>query len=794
MSRIACALTAALLVLWCLPAQAKPPAGITIDVDLGYNGWVQPGRVNPVTVDMENASADLNLSGDLVLEYDGVEYVTRLELPTPSRKRFHLYFPCGAYPPVLVLRVRTKAYTEEFQLDTYRRTLEPADANILVLTSQSGSLGALSRLPGVRIHRDLYNSRAPDLGTSRSFVAYYDVADLEPNPKFFARADTIVLGDVDYQQVTPELAEAIKARVSGGASLIFSLGLNGAAVAASPLGELCPLKARGTVQTTDLGSFGSHYGISAQGAPATLAVGALDDGAQVAEWAGEYPVVVRQLRGSGRVTALAFDFTTQPFKQDEALAPVFIDSALRVEDSVHVTDWFVHPHSVSSVLLGLSEATPMAPWFVLLFLAAYIVLVGPANFIILGRLKRRTLVWTTIPLLIVGFSYLGLSTGYFYRGGDSVAAYFQELHIYPGADYIPYQATMLLFTAERMRVEVEVPDESAFFYPDVPVVYDEYGFGRGGGRLQGFGSGRIDNSKQPLLTTTQSKWQPKDYFYRGYYRLPAKVQAQLTATYRAAQPDIEGTFSLDLPFDLYDSRVYSPGGGNQRLGDLAGLGTYQLQGNQTAVSGRLDPENYLVASREELRAALAQSIRLGHSYRDEVLLVGFTEQVDVLAEFKRPHIEHNLTMVVVHLPFESVVATEGQPRVVRTRLVGGAGFAAFERDRFSGSGAAGQPYSLAADGFLDVSYTVAGRIGGRSILKLSLLGQSSQDQQPLGDFSSVMEVEAWDGQRWRSVRVPPNETALELPLGSLLGQDRSVTVRFHARGDFVLGTPVGDAW
>ncbi|GEM_PF-3577058 len=782
-----------LLALWCQPAWSRPPEGITIDVELGYNGWIQPGRVNPVTVDLENQSADLNLSGDLVLEHDGVEYVTRLELPTPSRKRFHLYFPCGAYVPVLVLRVRTKAYTEEFQLDAYRRMLQPADANILVLTRQSGSLGALNRLPGVRMHRDLYNTRAPDLGTSQTHVAYLDIADVDANPKFFARADTIVLGDVDYQQVTPELAEALKARVAGGACLIFSLGLNGAAVAASPLAGLCPLNATGTVQTTDLGSFGARYGISAESAPATLAVGTLDGGAEVANWAGEYPVVVRKLRGSGRVTALAFDFTAQPFRQDAALAPIFIDSALKVEDSVHVTDWFVHPHSVSNVLLGLSEATPMTPSFVLLFLLAYIVLIGPLNFIILGRLKRRTLVWTTIPLLIVGFSYLGLSTGYFYRGGDSVAAYFQELHVYPDADYTPYQTTMLLFTAERMRVELEVPDESAFMYPDVPVIYDQYGFGRGGGRMQGLGSGRIDNTGQPLLTTTQGKWQPKDYFYRGYYGLPATARASLTATYRTAQPEIEGSFSLDLPFDLYDSRVYWPGGGSQRLGNLAGVGTYNLYGGQSNVGGEMSADNYLVNSREELRAALAQSVQAGHRYRDEVLLVGFTEQVEVLAEFSRPHVEHDLTMVVVHLPFAAVIAGDGQPQVVRSRLVGGAGFAAFDRERFVRAGAAGQPYLIQADGFIDVSYTVAGRIDGNSRLKLSLLGQDGQNQ-PLGDFSSLLRVEAWDGQHWRGVRVPVGESALELPLGSMLAADSSVVVRIHAVGEIVLGTPLGDAW
>jgi hypothetical protein len=49
---------------------------------------VQLGRVNPIVINLENASQATNLSGDLVLRYNETEYVTRLELPTPSKKRF----------------------------------------------------------------------------------------------------------------------------------------------------------------------------------------------------------------------------------------------------------------------------------------------------------------------------------------------------------------------------------------------------------------------------------------------------------------------------------------------------------------------------------------------------------------------------------------------------------------------------------------------------------------------------------------------------------------------------------
>jgi hypothetical protein len=784
---------AAALLAIVTPAQAKPPPGIEIKYEVGYNGWVQLGRINPLVVDMENTSADLNLSGELVLDYEGVEYASRLELPAPSRKRFYIYFPCDNYPPVLVLRVRTKAYTEQFEISTFRRYLPAPDANVLVLTSQGGSLGVLNQLPGVRLNRNLHDSHTAKFVTSKTFTAYYDLADVDPNPKFFARADAIVLADIDYQQVTPELAETLKACVSGGTSLIFSLGLNGAGVSASPLAEICPLRTDSTVQTMDLGSFGRHYGITTVGAPATLAVGSVAPGAVVSDWAGEYPVVARMLRGSGRVTALAFDFTAVPFKQNPALAPIFIDSALRVEDSVQVKNQFVHPQDVSDHLEGLSEARPMEPWFVFLFLLAYVALVGPANFFLLGKLKRRTLVWTTLPVIIIGFSYLGLSTGYFYRGSNNVTAYFQELHVFPGADYMPYQTTMLVFTAERTQYELEVPDKSAFLYPDVPMVVDQTMFAGGGRAIRSFSDSQVDNFRQPRISTSQGKWIPKVYFYRGYFSLGADAASNLSGTYGSGQPAVQGTFRLNLPFDLYNCKIYMPGGGSYNLGDIAGQGEYQASGDQTNIGGRLNADNYLVAAADNFRAGMASAVRAGSVYRDELLLVGFTEKVEALAEFKRPHAQHNLTMAVIHLPFAASVSDSGTTAISRTKLVGGAGFAVYD-DWFYRGGAAGQTYLLPENSFMDLSYEVAGRLTSSNFLHLSLVGQSSQDNQPITDFSSLISIEIWDGERWRGVRVPPNEAAVDIPIGSAVDTDRRVLVRILSQGELILGVPLGDVW
>lgn len=805
MSKIAL-LVAVFVVILCATlfssvVHAKPPAGIKLTAEVGYDGWVQPSRINPVIVDMENSSQSLNLAGDLVLEYNGTEYTTRLDLPAPSKKRFYLYFPCDNWPPYLLLRVRTKQYTDQFDLTQLYKAMQPSDASAIVLTQQSGSLGSVNQLPTVRLERDLYRNETAELETGKLFVSYFDVSEVDPTPKFFSQANMIVLADIDYQQVTPQLAEALKACVTGGGSLVFSLGLNGAGVTASPLAELCPLSVTGTTQISDLGDFGRLYRIN-PGAAATFAYGVVDPQADVLFNAGKLPAVIRASRGSGIVTAFAFDYTQAPFKSSPALQRIFADSALQIRNSVNVSNWFVHPQFVAEILKQLSEAVPMRPLFVFLFLLVYIVLIGPVNFLILSRLKRRTLIWSTIPLIILGFSWFGLETGRFYRGSNNVCAYVQELHVFPDSTYTPYQTVMLMFTAERTTYNLIVPDASAFLYPEIPAVIPDYAFGGGASGvagMRGLSNSRIDNSKLPSVRTTQGKWTSKEYFYQGYLNVGATVTAELTGERRDGRIiDASGQFTLDLPFNLYDSYIVGPSGSYMRQGYIEGKSTNKLVWGNDAAPGKALPgqaEDYLLAHIADVAQKQRDSSEFGLRYRNELLLVGFTNQVEALAKFDRPHKEHLLTMVVVHLPYQPVVPTDGQAsRNIRGIIIGGSGFEMRDRDYMHNSSQVERQYTMKNGSYFDVQYEVSGALNSGGHLLLHLKGYELAKYDPVADLSFFVNVNAWNGRQWIPVTVPADNTAMDIPLGGVLGKDRRVTLRFRAKTDFVLEVPGADAY
>jgi hypothetical protein len=773
-------------------ALAEPPEGISIEVEVGYNGYVALASVNPVIVDLENSSADINLSGEIALSYNGIEYVSKLELPPPSKKRLYLYFPCDSWPPVLQLIVRTRAYTESFDLSRAYKPMNSGDVSVVVLTRQPGSLGVLNQVTVANLERDLYRESTPLVDSGKVYVSYFDIDEVDLNPKFFSRAQTIIVADVDYEQVETELAETLKAAAAGGSSVVFSLGLHGAGLASSPLAELCPLVVSDTIQTTELGGFGANYAINATEAPATLAVGQLQPGASGEAWAGQLPVVASMDYGGGKVTALAFDYAAAPFKQNPALAQLLVDNTLQVSNSAGVRDTFLHPESVSLILKGLTEAKPISPGYVLLFLLLYIVLIGPINFLILRRMKRRTLVWATIPVIIVAFAWFGLNTGYLTRGSDNVVAAFQELHVYPNSDYAPYQNLMLVFTAQRTKYTLEIPDRSAFIYADVPLVLDSWAFGAGRAQsMRGISGGKVDNSASPVITTTQGQWTSKEYMYQGNMALETEVTADLTAAHgENSLYNLAGSFSLDLPFDLQSCYLFAPFY-YQQVGDIAGQGTYQLPLQQNSGAAWPNQDNYLIQNIQTFNSQQRESATGSMLYRDEILLVGFTNNVEALADFKRPHKQHQLTMVVVHLPYTTILPTSGTPEIARTRLMGGQSFERYESHSYSygRSRAVAPMMHIERDGYIDVSYELVGNMGRRNNLLIYLEGQQLQDYSAIKDFYPLLTILVERDGVWQERELNPGDASIFLDIGGAIQPDGHVVVRFKARDDFVLKVP-----
>ena len=92
----------------------------------------------------------------------------------------------------------------------------------------------------------------------------------------------------------------------------------------------------------------------------------------------------------------------------------------------------------------------------LLLLGAYILLIGPVNYIVLRRLDRREWAWVTMPLLIVVFAVGAYGFGAALRGSNVIINEVAIVRGAPGATDGAAQVYLGVFSPSRETYQLEV--------------------------------------------------------------------------------------------------------------------------------------------------------------------------------------------------------------------------------------------------------------------------------------------------------------------------------------------------
>jgi len=186
---------------------------------------------------------------------------------------------------------------------------------------------------------------------------------------------------------------------------------------------------------------------------------------------GDRVVAAERPYGSGTVTLLGFDPSVDWIAQTDAskglwrrlLPPRGADGLTFTNDNMLV-------NAVSQLP---SLALPPTGGLIAL-LGAYIVLIGPLNYLVLKRLDRREWAWLTMPLLIVVFAVGAYGYGAILRGSDVIVNEVAIVRGAPGATDGTAQVYLGIFSPSRGVYQVRVPGGALL---STPVV--EAGFGGG---------------------------------------------------------------------------------------------------------------------------------------------------------------------------------------------------------------------------------------------------------------------------------------------------------------------------
>ncbi|MCC7447740.1 MAG: hypothetical protein IT324_10000 [Anaerolineae bacterium] len=398
---------------------------VVINLEAGFEGYFRPDRWVPLLVSVSNDGPDI--SGELRVTSNGTfglsdnTYRTSIELPTGSSKQVFLYInlESGAQHVKVELANDAGIITD---VTRPMRGIMGADLLYAVITeSPRGTI-------------DLKNVRS---GIGEAFQVTWRLDNIPRAVDGLRALDVMLLTDVDSGNLTTEQRRAIDEWVLGGGHLIVGGGPNWQKTQAG-VTNLLPIKPASTTTLTSLPSVAAFAGRPTDNlnssTPIVVVQGQPVPGARALIEESGVPLVTRIQHGLGAVDYLAVDPGLEPYQSWANRASFWFTLFTTTEQQPSWTMGITDARN-GNLAANLIKGLRLPDVFQLCgFLAIYIIVIGPLNYLILKRLGRRELAWITIPILILGYSVVAYMTGFSLRGTQATINKMALVQVWPGSN------------------------------------------------------------------------------------------------------------------------------------------------------------------------------------------------------------------------------------------------------------------------------------------------------------------------------------------------------------------------
>ncbi|MCA9964797.1 MAG: hypothetical protein KC423_11155 [Anaerolineales bacterium] len=445
--------TLALLLIFMPPAaaQEESDSGIEMSVRAGFDGYYKQEYWLPVHVTVANSgpgfSGSLQIKTGSELTNDEVIYSAPIDLPTQSNKRLTLY---------IFLNNLTERVTAEL-VDNNGRLRHTTPSNPMRNWSLQGRLyGVISPKPDeFTFLEDAINV---DAGTAVAVLTFDDLPDLAAG---WQPLDVLVINDSDSDTLTGDQRTALAQWVNNGGQLVVTGG-PGWQKTTTALADLLPVTVSGSESRSDLPGLAEQVGIPFRDAgPYVVASSSLRSGGETIYHEDGLPLIARRSWGRGTVYFLALDPTLAPLLDWDGSNRLWADMA-RTQPGLQpwglgVQNYYAAATAVSSLpSLVLPSFTGL-----IIFLLAYIALIGPINYLVLKRLQRRELAWITIPAIVAVFTIGTYLVGFQIKGNDTIINQMSVIYGQLGdGDTLTRQSLIGLYSPRRTTYSLTLPSSS----------------------------------------------------------------------------------------------------------------------------------------------------------------------------------------------------------------------------------------------------------------------------------------------------------------------------------------------
>lgn len=406
------------------------------------DGHARLGTWMAIQVDLENAGQPV--SGELRLT-GGVQGQTRfgtpVDLPTGSRKRYTLY----AQPPAFGDHLEVAVVAAGKPVATRQVAFVAADPSQLLV-------GVVAERPD-RIIGDLGVLTTPN--TVPPAIVALTIETLPERVEALSAIDRLVWQDVDASDLSPAQLGALRGWIAGGGRLVIVGGTGGPGLLSALPDELLPFRPSATVDVP-ASALGTLLGELPSTATDLTALGGPAGAGRTLATVGDRVVAAELTFGNGSVTILGFDPTTPWIADSKADAAIWRRVLPARSGSAVFTSGADDSQLVNAVSsLSAAALPPIGGLFALL--VAYIVLIGPVNYLVLRRLGRRELAWLTMPALIGVFAVAAYVFGASLRGTDILVNEVALVRGAPGTDAGQGQVYLGVFSPGRGTYQLEIP-------------------------------------------------------------------------------------------------------------------------------------------------------------------------------------------------------------------------------------------------------------------------------------------------------------------------------------------------
>jgi hypothetical protein len=539
-------------------AQAQSNDSVTLTATVGFDGYCKEDTWLPIHVEVQNTGADLDAT--VMVAYknnnNGITSANMsVALPTTSRKDFFLYI----YPQSFMQDLHVSLLNGNKELKRIKLSANCVTAGNLLFGVLTDSPSTYNVLSDVK----------PLTGFAR--VAQLHIADLPAKPQAWAALDGLVISNIDSGILTSDQKSALKDWLAAGGKLLVIGGVKWQATAAG-LQDVLPIELHGTQNVSNLNALSAWMQDSSPlETGATISVGTIRNGADVLVKQDGFPILIQKSMGFGSVAYLAADPTLQPLSGWNHIADLYTQLLSSHPPLPSWSTGFWTGYSSNQALGAISELGLPSILYISCLMGLYVLIIGPFNYLMLRRLKRRELAWITIPGLVLVFSFFAYGSGLLYRGSTPILNRLVVAQGWDGVDQAHAQALIGIYSPVRARYDLDATDQ---FLPQ------RFNGNNGDAQLNNDWTTTQDGTSTTLPDVRVEIGGVKAVALEG--TIPAlPISHNLTLSISKINPSITGSVTNNSQYTLKDVVLVTPGDW-QKLGDLA-------PGKSTSVTVSLTP-------------------------------------------------------------------------------------------------------------------------------------------------------------------------------------------------------------